>query len=296
DFVLISEDTLPLMPDRAPDVHKGQVGRIFVIGGSADMPGAPLLCAYAALRCGSGLVTVTQLEKASAAYIAPEIILKRLEGDSGYLELFHLVAFKEEIIKAACVVLGPGLGRQESTRAFVRETVDVLSGLGKFVVLDADALNLLSDTRGLIEGFDLSSAVLTPHPGEAARLLNWPISRVQEDRYRAASELHKMSGAAAIVLKGASTIIYGVRGGLVNLSGNPYMATAGSGDVLSGVIASLIGQGLDPFDAAVLGVHVHSRAGDSAHARSGGPIVASDFISYLPTVIFDRNCVEINFF
>lgn len=293
EFSILMGGVLPLPPERPEDAHKGQAGRILVIGGSLNMPGAPHLAGYAALRTGSGLVTVSQLERAVKAPLFPELILLTLEGQACSLGEQDAGLLQEHAERADCVIIGPGLGREEGARRLVWRLVESLGPKGKPLVIDADGLNSLAGHASGIAAFDLTSAVLTPHPGEAATLLGWETPDVQADRYGAARELFVRSGAAAVVLKGASSIVYGEPGGFINLTGNPFMATAGSGDVLSGIIASLIGQGIPGLEAAKLGVFVHGLAGDRAHGLAGGPIVASDIISSLPLVLWERNAGEI---
>ncbi len=162
-------------------------------------------------------------------------------------------------------------------------------------MIDADSLTHLAEDFGRIRDLDLSSAVLTPHPGEASRLLNIPARDVQADRYSCARELFIRTGAAAVVLKGAYSIVYSEAGASVNPTGNPYMATAGSGDVLAGITASLMAQGLAPPAAAMLGVYVHGNAGDSAHARMNGPVAASDIAAEAASKLLEKGCSEISF-
>lgn len=292
---LLTERNIPQLRERRQDSHKGDFGRVLVTGGSADMPGAPLLSAYSALRCGSGLVVVAQLEKASSAAMPPELILKRVSGTASMFEPQHLAQLEAEIENCDVFIVGPGLGLSTKTRDFTWALLSKIGRSGRPMVIDADALTHLAEAMEKIQDIDLSSAVLTPHPGEASRLLHISTEEVQADRYASARELFIRTGAAAVVLKGAYSIVYAEPGAFVNPAGNPYMATAGSGDVLTGLIAGLMAQGLTPPGAAMLGVYVHGNAGDAAHARMKGPIIASDIAAEAASKVGEKGCSEISF-
>lgn len=252
---------------RVRDMHKRQAGHVLVIGGAPGMPGAALLCGLAAYRTGAGLVTlaVHPLHAPCIVSAHPELIA-------------HGVATAAEIgpltERATLIALGPGLGRSEWGRGMLR------AGLasGKPLVVDADGLNLLAD-----EGRHASDWILTPHPGEAARLLGLTVARIQDDRFAAVRAIAERYGGVC-VLKGAGTLIAEDGGELIDLCdrGNPGMASGGVGDVLTGVIAALRAQGLPAGDAARLGVWLHATAGDDA-AAAGGEIglLASDLLPYL---------------
>jgi NAD(P)H-hydrate epimerase len=254
-----------LLEPRRTDAHKGDFGRLLVIAGSPGMAGAAALCARGALRSGAGLVTVCIHEGLFPAIhaLVPEATCMPRGGldDAGGLSRFDAIA------------LGPGLGDSPETAALAKR---VLRAYGGKAILDADALNALA---GDMDAFGAMGdrSVISPHSGEAARLLGLSLAEVEGDRPGAARRLAALSGGTA-VLKGAGSLIAHRDGRLlVNESGNPGMATGGSGDVLTGIIASFAGQGLDPFGAAAAGVYVHGRAGDiSAERRGEYGLMASD--------------------
>ncbi|MEN5115759.1 NAD(P)H-hydrate dehydratase [Luteimonas sp. TWI662] len=239
---------------RLRNSHKGTSGRVLCVGGDHGMGGAVMLATEAALRAGAGLVSVAT----QAAHVAPllvrcpEAMVRRIDNAS---TLAHLLQ------AADVVALGPGLGRG----AWGHGVYDEVLGSGRSLVLDADALSLLAAMpRALPPG-----TVLTPHPGEAGRLLGATTVDVQRDRPAAVRRLAAQTGAV-VVLKGAGTLICAPDGmPWLVAAGNPGMATGGMGDALTGVIAALRGQGLDPESAAACGALLHAAAGDVA-ARSGG--------------------------
>ncbi|MEE4638912.1 MAG: NAD(P)H-hydrate dehydratase, partial [Wenzhouxiangella sp.] len=228
------------------------------------------LAGQAALRTGSGLVSLaTRAEHAGlATSVQPELMAHGVET---------LDALDVLIDRADVLALGPGLGQGDWARAIWQRAC----AAGQARVLDADALNLLAD-------FDhpvcMRDAVLTPHPGEAARLLGCDMAEVQSDRFAAARSLAERYGAV-VVLKGHGTLVTRPEGDLVVCPyGNPAMASAGMGDALTGIIASLIGQGLSPFDGACCGVLLHALAGDAA-AAGRRQILAGDLINHLADIL-----------
>jgi len=266
---------LRLPPPLAEDAHKGDAGRLLVVAGSAPMPGAAILACRAAQRGGAGLVTLVgeSFELARCVAVAsPETVHVTL--DAGGLAR----RLTEGVDRAA--VAGPGLGVTEATRACVDALVADFAGP---VALDADALTAVA---GEPERLARSApTVLTPHPGEASRLLGRTIERDGERREQAARELARRAGAI-VCLKGAGTVVTDGERVAVNASGNPGMATAGAGDVLLGLVgAYLLGLGpaYDAFDAAAAAVHVHGLAGDLAAAEFGRRALrASDLVDFLP--------------
>jgi NAD(P)H-hydrate epimerase len=258
------------LPRRAREAHKGSSGRVLVVGGGAGMPGALRLAGIAALRAGAGLVTVAghpdNLTAVTAAH--PELIY--LPSAAGGLP--------DEAIHAASVVaIGPGLGTGEWAQRLFAQFLRLARGPA---VLDADALNLLAQERVRLR----ADWIITPHPGEAARLLGTTPAEVQADRLAAVRELHSKYGAVS-VLKGAGTVVAsGVEGApelYICDRGNPGMATAGMGDVLTGVVAGLRAQMPDNAQAARVGVLVHALAGDSAAQGGQRGLVASDVVEEL---------------
>ena len=241
-----------LLPKRRRDSHKGDHGRVLCVGGDHGMGGAVLLCAEAALRAGAGLVRVATREAHVAPLLArcPEAMPVRIDDAQALASMLQ---------QADVVALGPGLGQGEWGRALCAAGF----AAGKPLVVDADALNLLAPSPRA-----LPQAVLTPHPGEAARLLACANADVQRDRIAAATRIAERFDAV-VVLKGAGSVIAAPkRVPRIVGAGNPGMAVAGMGDVLTGVVAALRAQGLDAFDAASAGALLHAVAGDIA-ARDG---------------------------
>jgi NAD(P)H-hydrate epimerase len=273
-----------LLPSRDPGGHKGTYGKVLVVGGSPGMTGALCLAAKAALRSGAGLVTA--LVPASLHHIletkTTEVMTCPLpDVDGGYLSEGAVEPFLQAAEKAAVVVIGMGLGDHGQT---VRWLHQVLPAIKVPVVLDADGLNGLVGHTNLLSRM-AGPVVVTPHPGEMSRLVGISVARVQDSRIKIARQA-AAEWKAIVVLKGAGTIIANPEGDVyLNTSGNPGMATGGTGDVLAGVIAGLIAQGLEAGHAAGVGVFVHGAAGDAA-ARIKGQIglIAGDVLAALPEV------------
>ena len=259
---VLHADTLARLPARSPEAHKGQFGHVLLVGGDRGLGGSITLCAQAALRCGAGLVSLaTRPEHVPAALARlPEVMAL---GVSSANQLMGVLA------QASVLVIGPGLGQAPWGRSLLSAAAHVKLPQ----VWDADALNLLSNA-----GYGLGpGAVITPHPGEAARLLGITTAQVQADRPAAARALVKKYSAVC-VLKGAGSLIAGLDGQLaVCNDGHPAMATAGLGDVLAGVIGALLAQGMSAFDAASLAVWLHARAGEQ-QGQLGRGLAASDLI------------------
>ncbi len=251
------------LPRRARDAHKGDYGRVLVVGGDASMGGAPQLAGVAAYRAGAGLVSIATHPAHAAAFgLHPELILHGVPDAA---------ALRALLPAADVIAVGPGLGQGVWGQALWTHVRDSARPL----VVDADALNLLAAEPQRREDW-----VLTPHPGEAARLLGCTATEVQADRPAAARALIARYGGVC-VLKGAGTLVADAGGLWLCDRGNPGMATAGMGDVLTGVIAALRAQGLSARDAACLGVWVHAAAGDDA-ARDGEiGLMASDTFPYI---------------
>ena len=255
-------ETLPRLPARTTSAHKGQFGHVLLIGGDRGFGGAITLSAQAALRCGAGLVSLaTRPEHVPAALTRlPEVMTLGVSSANQLMDV---------LVHASVLVVGPGLGQAPWGRSLLSAAAQAKMPQ----VWDADALNLLSNAD-----FKLTSgSVITPHPGEAARLLGISTSQVQGDRPAAARALVKKYSVAC-VLKGAGSLIADVDGRLALCDhGHPAMATAGLGDVLAGVIGALLAQGLSAFDAACLAVWLHARAGEQ-QGRMGRGLAASDLI------------------
>lgn len=263
---------VPPCPARPRDGHKGTFGTVIVVGGSATMPGAPALCAGAAFRGGAGLVKIaTQRD-----VIAPAIAIE--PGATGIILEDDL-----SVIGDGVLAVGPGLGRSDRAVDWVTQ---LLSG-SRRVVLDADGLNILAQQGGARQGD--GDLILTPHPGEYRRLaeaLNIDVE-AREDQAAALAQAHR----AVVLLKGQQTIVSDGQRIYRNTTGSPALATAGSGDVLTGLIAALCAQGMTSLDAAVLGAYLHGLAGNLWEENYGpSGLKAVDLADLLPqTFQFHRS-------
>jgi NAD(P)H-hydrate epimerase len=274
--------SVPSLPKRSSDAHKGQFGHVLVVAGGRGMAGAAGLVGAAALRSGAGLVRVASPSEVQpvVATFEPSYMTYPLPQDSEGLIDFPAAAptLGRLIDPADVLAIGPGLGRSRGLDAMVRWIAE--EGTTP-AVIDADALNALADTPELLRSVS-RPIVVTPHPGEFARMVGSTVAEVQADRESKAVAFAAGVEHLVVVLKGHGTIVTDGRRLFVNQTGNPGMATGGSGDVLTGVIAALIGQGLSPFDAAVLGVHAHGLAGDIARSHSGEVgLIAGDIVDAL---------------
>jgi NAD(P)H-hydrate epimerase len=274
--------TVPLLPPRPADGHKGMFGRVLVVGGNKQMLGAPVLAGTAALRMGSGLVQIAVPRSilAAALSVTPELIGLSLGKGSGTRVL------SDAAEKADAIVLGPGLGSSPVAAGRVGRLVR----LDKPMVLDADALNILSAGKRWPTTVK-AQAVLTPHPGEMARLGKL----IGRDKVPADDEGRiddAVAAAAAfgqvIVLKGTRTVVTDAARVYINHTGDSSLSKAGSGDVLSGILGCLLGQKLDRFDAACLAVYLHGRAGELAGKKLGMRcVLARDVIDAIPACLFE---------
>lgn len=278
---------LPTLPRRARDGHKGTYGTVLVVAGSRGMSGAAVLCGRAALRGGAGLVRVacpadTQ-PLVAAAYpgytTAP--IRQHADGSAGEGATDEVLELARD---ADAVVVGPGLGRAAGTVAHVRRGI---TGLERTpLVLDADGLFAVSPFAD--EFRRAAPTVFTPHPGEFARLTGAPAPSTDAERRTQAVAFARKCGGV-LLLKGPGTLVTDGARLYCNTTGNPGMATGGTGDVLAGLIGALIAQGLTAFDAAVLGAWVHGRAGDLGAAALGQTaLTATDLLDYLPAALRER--------
>jgi NAD(P)H-hydrate epimerase len=275
-----------LLPEREPAAHKGDFGRVLVVAGSVGMAGAAALVARSAQRIGAGLVTVAApgAVRPEVAVLSPETLTASLaSSEAGSLGVGAAEGALELASAADVLALGPGVGNDPVTAGQVRE---IVAGCDRPLVLDADGLNAYGpDHADRLEGGE-RPLVLTPHPGEMAGLLGSSTAEVQADRLEAVRRCADRHGAT-VVLKGHRSLV-AVPGGRawVNPTGNQGMATGGSGDVLTGMIAGLMAQGLPALEAALLGVFAHGLAGDLA-AETGceAALVAGDLIEALPAVL-----------
>lgn len=255
-----------LIKKRHRDLHKGDCGRVLVIAGKIGMAGAAILSARGALRSGAGLVHIS----------APEELFPILQVGTPEATCISRTLPPDQLGTYQAIVIGPGLGDEDSNGLLIQM---VLESSCKAVIMDADALNLLArrEDLKLLDIRAKERLVITPHPGEAARLLGCTNAEIKQDRLLSAQRLVEKFGAVT-VLKGAGTLVASPDDDTyINTTGNPGMATGGSGDVLSGIIGALAGQGLSCHQAAIAGVYIHGLAGDLACETVGEHgLIASD--------------------
>lgn len=268
--------------DRKPDAHKGDFGRVLIVGGSAAMPGAVALAGLSALRAGAGLVKIACPSGALQTVLS---VCPCATGEPLKQTTRGLIARSaiDQITRLAehndVVAVGPGMGTSSGGAALVAALTKLPDRL---VVIDADGLNNLATLRNWPRSAQ-ARLVLTPHPGEMRRLVKAArLDLDPNDRQECCAAFARHT-RQIVVLKGAATVVSDGSRTFVNSTGNPGMATGGSGDVLTGIIAALVAQGLDPFDAACLGVHLHGLAGDIAAESTGQlSLIATDLINFLP--------------
>jgi NAD(P)H-hydrate epimerase len=310
--LITAELARTLLPARPSDAHKGTFGHVLVVAGSPHYPGAAGLASAAAARAGAGLVTLASGRSTLVVGRIPEVIAKPLpEAEWGALGEAAADEIRKDAGNYAAILIGPGLGREKATQLFLERLIGIEAARQRIqigfrigaapekpapaaaplppLVIDADALNLLAAIAESREGeedhwwdrLERGTCVLTPHPGEMRRLLG--VESLDDDLVAVAEQAAARWGQV-VVLKGATTIVAGPDGRtLVNRGDNPALATGGTGDVLAGVIAGLLAQGRTPFDAAALGVYLHSAAGALVRAEIGDMgALASDLLPRLP--------------
>ncbi len=273
------------IPKRKADTHKGDYGHVFVLAGSAGFTGAAALCSQAALLSGSGLVTLGIAKSLNPimARKLTEVMTKPLAETKG--RALSERAFPEIMKfagKADCVAIGPGLSRDPGTQRLIRR---LMTSLIKPIVLDADGINALEKKAKILRSAK-APIVITPHPGEMSRLIGVSRNEISQAKEKVAKDFANKYNVVC-VLKGHRTVVARPGGeSYVNATGNPGMAKGGTGDVLTGMIAAFIGQGIRPFDAARLGVYLHGLAGDLAAKEKGEvSMLASDLLNKIPEVI-----------
>ena len=261
--------TKPLFKKRHRCAHKGDNGHVLIIGGETGFSGATRLAAEAALRIGAGLVSVATRNTHSSFInlTRPELMCHGIEHAEMLIPLIN---------KATVIVIGPGLGQTQWAKDLLQKTVES----GKKIICDADALNLIANENNFNNNW-----VLTPHPGEAARLLSCSTAEIGEDRFKAVTEIQNNFGGI-VVLKGAGTLITNGKEMTVSTTGNPGMATAGMGDTLAGMIAGLVAQNQNLYTAAKTAVYLHGQAADLAAEKDGEiGLLASDLMPYIRTLV-----------
>lgn len=270
-----------LLPKRNSEVHKGSCGKIFAVAGSKGMTGAAIMACTSALKCGAGLITLGCADSLNTIFeiALREIMTMPLSDTSGSINAENAPLIADEAQKADVLLIGPGLGRKSSVGKIVRE---VLQREGICAVADADALNAISENLSCLKNHR-ASLILTPHIGEFARLTGLNAEEILKDTKKYAVEFAEKYNVT-LVLKSHRTVTASPeKACLVNISGNPGMATGGTGDVLAGAVASFAAQGLKPYDAANAGVYIHSLAADMAVSETGEySLTPSDILSCLP--------------
>ncbi len=276
------EISIPALPVRPDDSHKGTFGSVFIVAGSRGMSGAACLCGLGALRGGAGLVTLAVpagIQTAVAAVEPSYLTVALPEDEQGRISRLAAGEIERRARDATAVAIGPGWGQSPD---LVELAAFLYSGLPVPTVVDADALNALAH---LPTGFPAAPAgaprIITPHPGEFARLVGADAKSVQHDRETFAVDFARKHGVV-VILKGHRTVVTDGEKVAVNATGNSGMATGGTGDVLTGLVAALLAQGMSPFCAAQLAVYLHGLAGDMAAEDLSQPgLIASDLPRYL---------------
>jgi ADP-dependent NAD(P)H-hydrate dehydratase / NAD(P)H-hydrate epimerase len=280
--LLEEEDARGWLPQRRPDSNKGTYGHLLLVAGSRGKSGAAALAGLASLRSGVGLCTVATPEDALSDVLghAPELMGVGLDGDKP-LGPLHLEALLEAAEGKDALVLGPGIARGKKTHLLIAQLLERFPGP---VVLDADGLNAVAGRLDVLRAAQ-GPLVLTPHPGEMARLCGLSVAEIQANRVAVACDFAR-AHRVVLVLKGARTVVASPDGrARINPTGNPGMATGGTGDVLSGVCGALLAQGLAPVDAASTAVYAHGLAGDLEQEWRGElGLIASDLLTGLSSV------------
>ncbi len=276
-----------LMPERYTNSNKGNYGKILVVAGSRGMTGAACLTGGAALRTGSGLVYMAaplSLLPVYAGALIEALTIPLEDANKGYITKESVCEILSRLEGVDVAAVGPGLSIGDETKDVV---FSIIKSSKVPIVLDADGINLLAKDLSVLRNLR-AQIVITPHPGEMARLLGVGVKEVQSDRINIARSFSKKWGVIT-VLKGSRTIIASPEGEIyINATGNAGMSTGGSGDVLTGIIASLIGQGVKPLDAAVAGVYLHGLCGDNVAKRKGEHgLIAGDLVQEIPYVMLD---------
>lgn len=286
-----TDEPLALLAPRRADSHKGNYGRVLVIGGSRGMAGAAGLAGLAALRSGAGLVAVAtpgSVQNVVASYSPCYTTVPLVEDEEGIVDFANVVDLAGAGERFDAWAIGPGLGQSAGAAELVAQ---LYRSVPRPMVVDADGLNgmvaaLERNPQAL--NYPAGPRVLTPHPGEFARLTGQPPSGDTAERSQQAAELCQRddSGQTVVILKGHESVVSDGQRFALNRTGNPGLATGGTGDCLTGVVAGLLGQGMPAWDAARLAAHVHGLAGDLAAAALGEvSLIASDLIDYLPAAL-----------
>ncbi len=274
-----------ILPARKLDTHKGDYGHIFILAGSVGLTGAAYLASQACLLSGSGLVTLgipRSLNPIMEVKLTEAMTKPLAETKKSTLSLRALAQIRKILPEIDALAIGPGISRNYETKRLVRK---LLPSLIKPVILDADGINALIGKLKILRNLK-TKLVITPHPGEMARLLNLKAAEIQKNRTKIAKDFARKYNVT-VVLKGYRTVVANGDGRVyINETGNPGMASGGCGDVLTGIIAAFLGQGMDCYKAARLGVYIHGLAGDIAAKKKGEiSLIASDILKRLPDAI-----------
>lgn len=264
------------MPDRPGNANKGLFGKALIIAGSKNFPGAAILSVLACARVGTGLVTLAT---------SPEVY-KVAVPKIPFATFLDFSEIKVNLEKYDTILIGPGLGKSDEIKQMITDLINLNEIKEKKVILDADALNILSEIKEWFKILEMD-AIITPHPGEMSRLTNLPVDEIQNNRQKIAEKFAKIWNKT-IVLKGAETVIVNPREIFISPFSNPLLATAGTGDVLSGIITGFLAQGLNLLDASVVGVYIHGLAAQNLKEKFGDSgMIATDLIEKIPEVIQD---------
>jgi hydroxyethylthiazole kinase-like uncharacterized protein yjeF len=278
-------DVMMVTEPRPSESHKGDFGRLLVVGGSGTYSGAPAFVALAALRTGVDLAFIaTQRETAYAiSSMSPDLITLKLDGE--YLNKENLSVVRRNLEKATAVVLGPGLGLQKETKEAVKEILKTVEAKKIPLLLDADALKAFAEFKHRLE----TPTVLTPHTGEYEILTGMKLPQSVEGRVGLIKQTAQDLDAVVLLKSHVDIISDGSRVKL-NFTGNPGMTVGGTGDVLSGVVGAFLARGVAPFEAAVAGAFINGAAGDFVKAEKGYHMVASDLLGWIPKVMDNPMC------
>ena len=278
-------DVKLVVKERPPHAHKGDFGRLLIVGGNETYSGAPALVALAALRTGVDLTYIAAPEK--TAYIissySPNLITIKLEGT--HLNPRNITALKKTMQRSTALVVGPGLGLHAETAEAVKEIIKVSEELGKPLLLDADGLKVFAEERRKLS----VPSVLTPHEGEFKLLFGKEPPQNTKEKAEAVKELASQLNAI-ILLKGHTDIISDGKRIKYNFTGNPGMTVGGTGDVLSGIVGGLLAKGAPPFEAAVAGAFVNGAAGDFVLKEKGYHMVPTDLFDWIPQIFDNPMC------
>ena len=258
---------------RRSDSHKGNYGHTVVFAGSVSMPGAAYFAIRGALEVGTGLGTIAAPGNVFKELAFPPECMRQIIGDKDYFCEEDIEQVKDSLKRASAVVIGPGVGKEETTKRFLTVLIRACAKLHIPTIVDAEGLDLIGPE--LLQG-----TIITPHPGEAAKLLNMSPANIQKDRIKAAERLLEFTKASVVALKGASTIICSSsRLNYVNPTGNPWMASGGMGDILAGMIAGFVAQGYKPAHAVSFATFLHGMAADRILEKRKAPISPSELLA-----------------